>query len=102
MKTGATLKSAALPGGSGSQAFCQASRVVSMVRVCAMYSPYQPAILPRYAASLTTTNSQGCWLNPDGAQRAASMILSMESSGTGSGLKRRMLRVFLTISMKAS
>ncbi len=73
-----------------------------MVRVCAMYSPYQPAILPRSSASLTTTNSHGCWLKPEGAQRAASIILSTRSSGTGSGLKRRMLRVSLTISMKAS
>ena len=70
-----------------------------MVRVCAMYSPYQPAILPR-SSVLDHHEFPGLLVEAGWRPAAASMILSMESSDTGSGLKRRMLRVLLTMSMK--
>jgi hypothetical protein len=44
----------------------------------------------------------GWVLNPEGAQRAASMILSMVSSGRGSGLSLRLLRLLFTNSSRSS
>ena len=51
---------------------------------------------------LMITNSHGWVWKPEGAQRAASMILAMYSSGTGSGLNWRTLRLFITKSSRQS
>ena len=56
-------------------------------------SRYHPASVALVSGEVTSTNRHRCWLPPEGARMAASMMRATTSSGIGSGFTRRMARV---------
>src|SRR4030042_2313285 len=69
---------------------CHGSRVLSAFRVSLWYSRTHWTMLSLRVLSLITTNSHGCMLKPEGAQRAASIIFSTRSEEHTSELQSRL------------